>query len=120
MQLFAEIETWLADKTKYEAVDILRKFEVPCSPVLSMKELAEDPELRESGTIVEVQHKERGPYLTVGSPMKFSSFTPAITGSPLLGEHTDEVLAELGYTGEQISRLHDSHAVGPLAPKKAA
>jgi len=95
-EIFDEIEKWLADKTKYEAVDILRKFEVPCAPVLSMKEIAYDPALRASASVVEVDHKERGKYLTVGCPVKFSEFTPTITGSPLLGEHSDEVLAELG------------------------
>jgi len=94
--IFDEIEKWLADKTKYEAVDILRKYEVPCAPVLSMKEIAYDPALRASGSVVEVEHKERGTYLTVGCPVKFSDFTPEITGSPLLGEHTDQVLTELG------------------------
>jgi formyl-CoA transferase len=109
--IFAEIETWLADKTKFEAVNILRKFEVPCSPVLSMKEIAEDPTLRASGTIVEVEQKKRGTYLTVGSPIKFSDFTPHITGAPLLGEHTDEVLRELGYGAEQIAQLHETKVV---------
>lgn len=74
-------------KTKFEAVDILRKFEVPCAPVLSMKEIANDPAPRASGTVVEVQQKKRGTYLTIGSPIKFSDFAPKITGSPLLGEH---------------------------------
>ena len=87
------------------------------APVLSMKELAYDPDLRESGTIVEVAHKQRGPYLTVGSPMKFSGFKPTITGSPLLGEHTDEVLAQLGYGPEQIARLHQAEVVGPPPPE---
>ena len=93
IEIFATIEDWLEDKTKFEAVDILRKFDIPCSPVLSMKEIANDPSLRASGTIVEVDHKERGKYLTVGSPIKFSDMKVEITGSPLLGEHTDEVLA---------------------------
>ena len=110
--IFAEIEKWLADKTKFEAVDILRKFEVPCAPVLSMKEIAYDPALRASGSIVEVQQEERGSYLTVGSPMKFSGFTPQITGAPLLGEHTAEVLTELGYSGEQIAKLRGKKVVG--------
>jgi formyl-CoA transferase len=114
MEIFGEIEKWLADKTKYEAVNILKQFEVPCGPVLNMKELAYDPELRESGTVVEVPHKQRGTYLTVGSPMKFSDFKPEITASPLLGEHTDEVLAQLGYSPEQITRLHEAKVVGPL------
>ena len=109
--IFATIEVWLKDKTKFEAVDILRKFDIPCSPVMSMKELANDPSLRASGTIAEVQHKERGPYLTVGSPIKFSDMTVEITGSPLLGEHTDEVLAELGYSADKIATLHAAKAV---------
>ena len=112
-EIFATIEEWLADKTKFEAVDILRKFDIPCSPVLSMKEIANDPSLRASGTIVEVEHKERGKYLTVGSPIKFSDMKPEITGSPLLGEHTDEVLAELGYSKEQ-DRARCTQAQGGL------
>ena len=77
-----------------------------------MKEIAYDPFLRSSGSIVEVQQEERGSYLTVGCPMKFSGFTPEITGSPLLGEHTDEVLSELGYSAEQIAELHRKKVVG--------
>jgi formyl-CoA transferase len=109
--IFAEIEKWLADKTKYEAVDILRTYGVPCAPVLSMKEIAHDADLRRSGTVVEVEQKERGTYLTVGSPVKFSGFIPEITGAPLLGEHTDEVLANLGYDAETIARLRTENVV---------
>ena len=110
-EIFDEIEKWLADKTKYEAVDILRKFEVPCAPVLSMKEIAYDPALRASGSVVEVNHKERGTYLTVGCPVKFSDFTPEITGSPLLGEQTDDVLVELGYDADAIATMHTDQVV---------
>jgi formyl-CoA transferase len=109
--IFAEIEKWLADKTKYDAVNILRKYEIPCGPVLSMKEIAHDPALRASGSIVEVKHPQRGTYLTVGSPIKFSGFTPTITASPLLGEQTDEVLAGLGYDADQIAQLHAKNIV---------
>jgi formyl-CoA transferase len=109
--IFATIEVWLQDKTKFEAVDILRKFDIPCSPVLSMKEISVDPSLRASGTIVEVDHKARGKYLTVGSPIKFSEMKVEVTGSPLLGEHTDEVLAELGYNADKIATLHAAKAV---------
>jgi formyl-CoA transferase len=109
--IFATIEDWLKDKTKFEAVDILRKFDIPCSPVLSMKELLVDESLRASGSIVEVQHKTRGSYFTVGSPIKFSDMKPEITGSPLLGEHSDEVLAELGYSKEQIAEMHSKEVV---------
>jgi formyl-CoA transferase len=111
VEIFETIEAWLADKTKFEAVDILRKHDIPCAPVLSMKELSEDPSLRASGTIAEVDHKVRGKYLTVGSPIKFSDMNVEITGSPLLGEHTEEVLSELGYSKDRIQQLHAANAV---------
>jgi formyl-CoA transferase len=110
-EIFEEIEKWLADKTKYEAVDILRKWEVPCAPVMSMKEIAEDEALRRSGTVVEVEQKGRGTYLTVGSPIKFSRFKPDIKGAPLLGEHTDEVLSELGYDASAIAGMRDKQVI---------
>lgn len=110
--IFAFIEDFIKDKTKFEAVDIFRKFDIPCAPVLSMKELAADKSLRESGSVVEVEHKDRGEkYLTIGSPIKFSDLKPEITASPLLGEHTDEVLAQLGYSKEQIAELYASKSV---------
>src|SRR5256885_5628231 len=110
-RIFATIEQWLADKTKFEAVDILREFDIPCAPVLTMKELANDPSLRASGTIVQGDHKETGQYLTLGSPIKFSDLKPEITASPLLGEHTDEVLTALGYSGAEIASLRSDQAV---------
>ncbi|WP_395372503.1 formyl-CoA transferase [Komagataeibacter diospyri] len=103
-EIFAAIENVIADKTKYEAVAHLAQYRIPCSPVLSMKEIAEAPDLRESGTIVEVQQPQRGSFLTI-NPIKFSGFTPDIKPAPLLGEHTDEVLAELGYSADDIKDL---------------
>ena len=88
-------------KTKFEAMDILNKHDIPCGPILSMKEIAEEPSLRETGTIVEVDHPVRGKYLTVGNPIKLSDSPTEVTRSPLLGEHTDEVLAELGYDADR-------------------
>ena len=111
MDIFRTIEDFIKDKTKYEAVDIFRKYDIPCAPVLSMKELLRDESLRKSGSIVEVPHKVRGSYFTVGSPIKFSDMKPEVTASPLLGEHTDEVLAELGYSADQIQAMHAKKAV---------
>ena len=70
MEIFGEIEKWTMTKTKFEAMDILNKYDIPCGPILSMKEIAEEPSLRKTGTVVEVDHPERGKYLTVGNPIK--------------------------------------------------
>ena len=58
-----------------------------------------------------MEEEKRGNYLTVGSPIKFSDFTPKITGAPLLGEHTDEVLRNLGYSTEDIGKMHNDKVV---------
>jgi formyl-CoA transferase len=99
-------------KDKFEVMDICNPLNIPVGPILSMKEIAEEPSLRETGTIVEVDHPERGKYLTVGCPVKLSDSDVDVVRSPLLGEHTDEILGEvLGYTDEEISTIRDSGAV---------
>ena len=100
-----EIEKWTMTKTKFEAMDILNKYDIPCGPILSMKEIAEEPSLRATGTMVEVDHPKRGKYLSVGNPIKLSDSPTEVTRSPLLGEHTDEVMGELGYGEADIEAL---------------
>jgi formyl-CoA transferase len=110
-EIFAEIERWTMTRTKFEAMQILNEYDIPCGPILSMKELAEEPSLRKTGTIVEVDHPVRGKYLTVGNPIKLSDSQTEVKRSPLLGEHTDEVMAELGYSPEQIGALRAAGAI---------
>ena len=110
-KVFEEIEKWTKTKTKFEVMDILNPLNVPCGPILSMKELAGEPSLRATGTIVEVDHPERGKYLTVGNPIKLSDSPTDVQRSPLLGEHTDEVLTEIGLSGAEIAAAKEENAV---------
>jgi formyl-CoA transferase len=83
----------------------------PVGPILSMKELGEDQSLRETGTIVEVDHPTRGKYLTVGNPL--SDSRTVVTRSPLLGEHTEEVLRDvLGFNDKALVEITASGATG--------
>jgi len=109
--IFAEIERWTMTKEKFEAMDILNPLNIPCGPILSMKELAEEPSLRATGTIVEVDHPTRGKYLTVGNPIKLSDSPADVKRSPLLGEHTDEILGEIGFSKDEIEAAKADGAV---------
>jgi formyl-CoA transferase len=99
---------------------ILNEKDIPCGPILSMKELAEDQSLRATGTIVEVEHPQRGTYLSVGNPIKLSDSPSDVVRSPLLGEHTEEILQELGFDQRAISEIRESGALGAVQPKVVA
>ena len=110
-QCFELVEEWTLTKSKFEAMEVLSKLGVPCGPIMSMKELGEDEALRETKTVVEVEHPERGKYLTVGNPIKLSKSPSEVGRAPLLGEHTEKVLAEIGLTEEEIENARLDGAI---------
>ena len=120
-QIFARIEQWTMQHTKFEAMAELNKHDIPCGPILSMKEVAEEESLRATGTVVEVDHPTRGKYLTVGNPIKLSDSPADVRRSPLLGEHTDEILTQvLGYSAKELAEIKVSGAVTAPDKSKAA
>ena len=102
--------------TKFEVMDKCNAVDIPVGPILSMKEIAEEQSLRDTGTVVEVDHPTRGKYLTVGNPVKMSDSITEVKRSPLLGEHTEEILTKVlrlfgqGAGGDQD--LRRDHAAG--------
>lgn len=118
--IFERIEQWTMSKTKFEVMDILNQKDIPCGPILSMKELAEDQSLRATGTIVEVDHPVRGKYLSVGNPIKLSDSPTEVARSPLLGEHTQEILRDvLGFDERRIEEIAASGAIGEIVSMAA-
>ncbi len=118
-QIFDTIEQWTMTKDKFEVMEICNAVDIPVGPILSMKEIAEEPSLRQTGTVVEVDHPTRGKYLTVGNPVKMSDSITEVKRSPLLGEHTEEILGKvLGYTEKEIAEIKTSGAI--TAPEKGA
>jgi len=110
-EIFSTIEAWTMTKDKFDVMEICNPLDIPVGPILSMKEIAEEPSLRETGTVVEVDHPERGKYLTVGNPVKLSDSPSEVERSPLLGEHTDEILGEIGLSEDEIAAAKEEGAV---------
>jgi formyl-CoA transferase len=114
-EIFERIEQWTMTKTKFEVLEICNPLHIPVGPILSMKEIIEDEGLYASGTLVKVDHPERGEYISVGCPIKLSDSEAEVKRSPLLGEHTTEILSEvLGYSREEIETITASGAVGDI------
>jgi formyl-CoA transferase len=110
-KMFALIEEWSFKHTKWEVLDLLNSRDIPCGPILSTKELIEDETLAELGSVVEVDHPQRGRFKTVGCPIRLSDSPVEVAPPPLLGQHTDEVLASLGYLPAQIAALRAAGAI---------
>ncbi len=114
-EIFEAIEAWTMTKTKFEVMEICNPLNIPVGPILSTKELIEDEGLKATGTIVEVDHPTRGAYLSVGCPIKLSASPADVQRSPLLGEHTEEVLRDvLGYSEDAFAAVVESGAVGDI------
>ena len=119
--IFNTIEEWTMTMTKFEVMEKCNAVDIPVGPILSMKEIAEEQSLRDTGTVVEVDHPGRGAYLTVGNPIKLSDSPCEVKRSPLLGEHTEEILTKvLGYSAKEMADIKASGAITPPEKKERA
>ncbi|HEU5189403.1 MAG TPA: formyl-CoA transferase [Methylomirabilota bacterium] len=107
----ALVEAWTSGRDKHEVMKILAGAGVPCGACLDTGEVLADPHLLERDMVVEVEHPVRGRYLTVGNPVKLSASPTAIGPSPLLGQHREEILRELGYGDDDIRALAKDGAI---------
>ena len=111
-EVYALVESWTLQYTKFDVMERLNAIDVPCGPVLDSADLFDDDHLRARDMIVEVPHPRRGSFKTVGSPLKLSDSEVDITSSPLLGEHTAEVLEQvMGYGQDEVERLRQDGVI---------
>ena len=110
-ELNAEIEAWTSNWEKKEVARILSEAGVPAGPVNDTGDILADPHLREREMIVEVEHPIRGRFMTVGCPIKLSGSPVEMKLAPILGQHTEEILAEVGYDAAQALQLKEDGVV---------
>jgi formyl-CoA transferase len=119
-EMWQIITDFAKDYTKREIMTILNPLDVPCGPIMSTDDLANDEHVRGRQMWVELDHPQRGTWYNVGMPIKLSDSPADIKRSPTLGEHTEEILKEvLGYGDEKVAQLKAAGAFS-LPPKKAA
>jgi formyl-CoA transferase len=105
-EVFGVIEQWTMRHTKHEVMRTLMEADIPCGPILSMKDLIEDSALARRGMVADVEHPARGAFKTVGCPLVLSDSPVAIAPSPLLGEDTASILREvMGCDDAELERL---------------
>ena len=111
--LYEILDEAFLKKTTAEWMELLQAADCICAPVAQYEELVQDPQLRANEYIVEIDHPTQGRMLVVGAPWRFSE-TPAeiAPAAPELGQHSEEVLQELGYSWEQIAEIREAGALG--------
>ena len=111
-ECFGIIEEWTQKHDKLDVMKTLNKLNVPCGPIMSLKELMEDSSLVSRGMVVDVEHPQRGTFRTVGCPLQLSDSPVEVKTSPGLGEHTDEILEKVvGYGGAEIAKAREEGAI---------
>lgn len=109
---FSLIEEWSRELPKWDVLSTLNAHNIPCGPIMSTREIIEDPTLRANGVVAEVEHPERGTYHTVASPIRLSDSVVDVVRSPLLGEHNPDIYRdELGLTPEELAELSSNGVI---------
>ena len=117
-EMWKMLEEFASNYTKRELMEVLNEIDVPCGPIMSTMDLANDEHVKLREMYVELDHPERGKWYNLGCPIKLSDSPVEVTRSPLLGEHTEEILAQvLDYDDARIGQLKDSGAF-TMPPKK--
>lgn len=107
-----KLEPGFARKTTAELMHVFMEADMWAAPVNTFPEMERDPQVQHNKTIISFDHPKAKQFRTVGSPIQFSRTPSAIKRTPMLGEHSNQVLDEIGYTGAEIQQLRNEGVIG--------
>ena len=110
-KMFEEFDAVFVTKTRDEWLKILVDADIVCAPVYSYPEVANDPQVLANEYVVEINHPTQGPVRVIGNPIHLSQYKARIGVAPLLGQHTDEILKEAGYSKAEIAELREQEVI---------
>src|SRR5262249_7439150 len=106
------VSAWTRQHTKFDVMQTVGAAGVPGGAVMDTRDLYEDQHLNRNGTIVTIEHKQRGPVTIPGWPVRMSDCPTPVGAAPLLGEDTESVMTEiLGMSADEVARLREQRIV---------
>jgi len=110
--LSATLEEIFVQESTAHWLEILEKAGVPSGPIYTFSEVYADPQVRARDMVVETNHPTAGPVQNIGIPIKLSETPGAIrNAAPTLGQHTDEILTDFGFSAAEVKNLREDGAV---------
>lgn len=107
-----ELERWVSERTCADIVETLVAVGVPSAPINSLEDVVNDPHVKFREVLQSVEHPEAGEVISPIYPVKFSKTPPSVRlPAPLLGQHNDEVLSELGYSKSDIAEMRKNKII---------
>ena len=111
MESNEDLQNWVSDKKSEDVINALIKINVPVAPTYQINEVVGDPQVKARNMIIEVNHPRAGVIKQPNFPLKFSETDTIVRAAPMLGQHNEQILNDLGYGEKEIVDLRKAGVI---------